>query len=197
MDRPAHRHRGFSLLELMAVVVIILIMMGALALTLARSRPAARVKKDAAQSVAFLRNMWDRTKATGAPLVLNPDYEKGALAYIEPRSGREESASFSRGVKLLAFRINDRTYSMASQTSSEDEYAEYGRVFDDSLYISEGRGLTTISMVLGIPRDDEVDPIMAASLNLITGKGQIEDLSQEDLGDILAAAEETELEEAQ
>jgi len=184
----ARQRRGFTLLELMAVVMIILIMIGALGLTLARSQPAVRVKKDASQAVAFLRNMWDRTKAVGAPLVLNPDYEKGALSYTDPRTGREDKAKFSRGVKLLAIKINDRVFSQTSMVPVEDETYQYGDI-DDTLYISEGRGLTTISIVFGIPREEETVHITAATLNLITGKGLIEPLSQEDLGDILAAAD--------
>ena len=70
MSSNQHRQKAFTLLELIAVVVIIMVLMAGIAVNFANSRPGVQVKTDASNMIAFLRNMWDYTKASGTPLVL-------------------------------------------------------------------------------------------------------------------------------
>lgn len=185
MDRSIRQikaKRGFTLLEMMAVVVIISIMTGVLLVALGNSRPSVQVKKDASQMVAFLRNMWDQSKASGSPLVLLPNYEDGGMRYRDPRLGREKKATFSSKAKVLAVVINDRVYNGDSRFESSDiDQAEANAVF-----ISEGRGLTRIGVVLGVAKDEtSYDFLVLASLNLINGRGDIVDLDEADYQDLL------------
>ena len=188
--------RGFTLLELMAVAMIILILTAAVGLTLGNSRPSVQVKRDAAQTVSFLRNMWDRARATGGSLVLEPDFEKGTLDYTDPRTGKRTRAEFDSDAHVIAIGLNDRFYNAWSHLTrvpqGEDD-AEYDPEAD-VLYISEGRGLVRVSVVFGIPVEEEsiegqlmvYDKVTMCTLNLVNGKGKIELLEEGNLDDILA-----------
>ena len=194
---------GFSLLEMMAVVVIILTLTGVTVLTFANARPAVKVKKDASQMIAFLRNMWDLSKAGGSSLILTPDFETGKLSYTDPRSGVTVSARFSSKARVLGIKLNDRMYSSRTRDLEDDLEAEPvpeegGDPFRDSLYISEGRGLTRIEVVFGIPKGEDpqegYELLTLASFNLITGKGQVKWLDEEELASLLEADEENDVE---
>jgi len=170
------------LLEMMAVVVIIAIMLGSLLVALGNSRPSVKVKKDSAQMVAFLRNMWDQSKASGSPLVLLPNYEDGSLSYRDPRLGREKKAEFTSKGKILAIVVNDRVYN----ADSRFETGELDPAEANAVYISEGRGLTRIGVVFGVPKDDvSYDFLVLASLNLINGRGAVVDLDETEYQDLL------------
>ena len=192
----AKRERAFTLLEMMAVVMIMLILLGVAGLTFANARPSVKVKKDAAQMVAFLRNMWDHTKATGAPLVLSPNYETGELSYTDPRIAKTSRAKFSSDAKIIGIKLNDRLYTAASYDLVPEEESgtmdESGRF---ALYVSEGRGLTQVGVLFGIPREEHYDYLTFCSLNLITGRGTILSLNEDDLQELLHAAEEAVYEE--
>ena len=190
---------GFSLLEIMAVVVIIMVMLGIMGLSFANARPSMKVKRDAAQMVSFLRNMWDATKTTGAPLVLEPDYEKGRLAYQSPREGKTVTAHFAKHSRLIGFKLNDRLYSRASVGAESDRALENDALFDTGIYVGEGRGLTSISVLFGTAEDAETPLedyqfLTMCTLNLITGKGKVEGLTQEALADLIVEAETAEAE---
>lgn len=174
---------GFTLLEMVAVVVIMAVLLGAVAVALGNSRPSVQVKKDGAQMIAFLRNMWDQTKSSGTPLVLLPDYEKGSLRYRDPRLGREKVATFDSGAKLIAIIINDRAYSADSRFESSAGDPSLA----NAIYISEGRGLTRVGVVFAVPIDDQTyDFLTYVSLNLINGKGQATSLEESELQDLLS-----------
>ncbi len=184
--------RAFTLLEMVAVVVVILMLMGLLGLTFANARPTVRVKRDASQTVAFLRNMWDHTKTTGTPLVLTPDFETGEMSYMDPRLGKHTKAKFSSKARVLGVKINDRLHSIASQNPEYYEDEEPSEdPFRNAVYLSEGRGLTLIAVLFGVPNKEEgYDHLTLCSLNLITGKGRIEHLTEEEVAAIFEAAEE-------
>lgn len=197
-DVKMKAHKGFSLLELMAVVIIILIMLAAMAVTFGNSRPSIKVKRDASQMVSFLRNMWDLTKATGAPLVLQPDYEQGTLAYTSPREGFSREAEFESDSRLIAFKLNDRLFSQASMDHAIEDESYNEAFFDTGIYLSEGRGLAEISVIFGVAEDqdtpfDEYEYITMCTLNLITGKGRIDNLDVQALEDLFVEAEEAEM----
>ncbi len=182
----SNKTRAFTLFEMLAVVAIIMVMIGLTALTFARSRPSVKVKNDAAQMVSFLRNMWDRTKTSGAPLMLNPDYEKGRLSYSDPRTGTVKRAKLSTDVRVIGILLNDRYYNTDSHLADEEEedYAPIDGDYTDALFISEGRGLTRIAVAFAILKDEEPTDITMAVLNLITGKGTVQPLDSDQLAEL-------------
>ena len=210
MDQTVITKRAFTLIELMMVVVIIMVMMGLTALTFSASRPAVKVKRDASRMVAFMRNMWDHTRTTSAPLILIPDFETGALSYEDPRTGKTAAANFASKAHIIGIKINDRLYSAASmppppeeqdgdEAVIEDEMYDDGG-YDGSIFLSEGRGLTSLAVIFGVPKDKKdktegYEHLTMCTLNLITGKGEIRLLDEEELNSLLAEAEEEALEE--
>lgn len=164
------RRRGFTLLEMMAVVLIIAVMVAGTSLMVANAQPSVKVRKDAGAMVAFLRNMWDRSRATGSALILYPDFNRGTLSYQDPLTGLVSQASFDSEARVLAVRINDRFY-----TANSFYVDENGVPVDSALYISEGRGLTRIAVLFAIPSDDgnTLKYVHLCSLNLITGQGGV------------------------
>lgn len=189
---------GFTLLEMIVVTLLILIMAGMVSLTFANARPSVKLRRDAAQSLAFLRNTWDFVKASSSQLVLAPDWKEGVLEYFDPRTQTRQACRFRSKAHILAIILNDRVYNAQSMPQSEEvpEEGEPSGTEDGSLYIEEGRGLTELAIVFGIPDDDAEDVtaykwITLAKLNLITGRGQIQELTTEDY-DALAGQAETE-----
>ena len=198
--RMSVKRTGFTLIEIMVVVLIISIMVGIAMVTFARSRPTVRIRNDAAQTLSFIRNMWDRTRATGAPLILSPNYEDGSLSYVDPRFGKEEKAQFSKGTVVVGILVNDRFHNAdsASALPPVQDGAEGGGegerleeyAYADVIYISEGRGLTRVAVVFAILADEgAAEPytdIHVASLNLITGKGRIGEITAEELSELMS-----------
>ncbi len=182
-----HLNRGFTLLEIMAVVLIMLVMTTVAAVSLANSRTSVKAKKDAAQMVAFLRNSWDHAKATGAPLILAINFKTGAFSYTDPRSGKKAKAKFSSEAHVLAVQLNDRLYTARNQVFDEESEQEVEEGTEEGityLYLSEGRGLTHIAVLFGVLEDEieqTYDYLNLASLNLINGRGEIRPLEMEDL----------------
>ncbi len=184
--------RGFSLLELMAVVVIILIMLGMTVLTFANSRPSIKVRRDASQMIAFLRNMWDLSKATGSELVLEPNFETGKLSYLNPRGAQRLDAKLAAENRVIGIKLNDRLYSRASLERNID--GETG--LPESIHVGEGRGLASISVLFGVPGEEPGDLatykyLTECTLNLITGKGEVLDLTPEELQTLINTSEQT------
>ncbi len=188
------QRKGFTLIEIMAVVMIISIMVGIAMVTFSRSRPSVKVRNDAAQTLSFLRNMWDRTRATGAPLILKPDYENGSISYIDMRSNREEWAQFSKDTMVIGILINDRFYNADSALPLPDSKDGEGGQLDefansDVIYISEGRALTRVGVVFGIAGDKDSgetwEHLHMSSLNLITGKGHVGEITLEELESLM------------
>ena len=180
--------RAFTLMELIAVVIIVLVMMGTTALTLYNSSQSVRLRKDASQTIAFMRNMWDRSRTSGSALILWPDFASGELSYTEPRTGKREKASFSSKAKVVAVKINDRVHSASSGYEPVEEEGEFYQ--EEMLYLSEGRGLTQLAVVFGVPKDEAFPEagfkhLAMASINLITGRGQTRLLDQHELDGFL------------
>lgn len=191
MRRGSGKIRAFTLFELMAVVVLILIMLGMTVLTFANSRPSIKVRRDASQMVAFLRNMWDLSKATGTDLVLEPDFESGKLAYLNPRGGQRYEAKLAAESRVIGIKLNDRLYSRASLERDID--GETGLA--EGIHVGEGRGLAYISVLFGIPDEDSSDLstykfLTQCSLNLITGRGEVLDLTAEEFQALVNTAEQ-------
>ncbi len=191
---PAHRE-GFTLVEMMVVVVIILVLTGATALMFANSSDSVRLRRDSTSCVAFLRNMWDSSKASGEPIVLIPDFESGQLSYLEPRSGITEKANFVSKARVLAIVVNDRL--IHANSEQPDIPADQDDIEDPILsgvYLSEGRGLSRVGVVLGIPVSKELEDgykwITLARINLITGRSELLDLEPEEFDDMMNAADE-------
>lgn len=188
------RHWGFTLIEMMAVVIIILVMLGVTAITFANSRPSVRVKRDAAHTVSFMRNMWDRTKAESTTLILEPNFEDGSLAYTNPDSGIKTKADFDSGAHVIGIKLNDRLYSAGSTDYVAEDNGYSDGYEDNSIYISEGRGLTRMAVVFGVPTDEDDDQayehLYMCSLNLITGKGHIVQLTMDELSQLVEASVE-------
>lgn len=202
----AHRNRGltgFSLLEMMAVVFIMAIMLGMLGLNFANSRPSVRVTTDANNLVAFMRNMWDRTKATGEPLILEPDFAgEGGMSYTDPRTGTWKRARFKSGARVLAIILNERVHTAETAFRYEQEALdqgledEEGNPLGNALYLSEARGLARISILIGVPEDPDLpieaqsnfDFLKMATLNLINGRGRVDDILLEEYQQLLDTA---------
>ena len=179
--------KAFTLLEMLAVVTIILVMLGLAALAFSQSRPAVKVKDDAARMVSFLRNMWDLTRATSAPLILQPNYEEGSFSYSDPRTGLRQQARFTSDARVIGVLLNDRYYSEETLTPSEESgyvpFESFDEELENALHISEGRGLSRIGVVFAIVDEDEhsMDHITLSALNLVTGKGIVVRLDEADL----------------
>lgn len=192
--------KGFTLLELMAVTVIIMIMIAVTTVSFANSRPSVKIKRDAAHMVSFLRNMWDRTKTTGDPLVLEPNFEDGTLSYTDPLEGRRVKAKFESEARIIAIKINDRLYSRSSIDVPLDQDESYSDAFfDTGIYLSEGRGLTRFAVIFGMAEhgDDPLDEweyLTMCKLNLVTGKGSVVKLDPEELQELFEQAETEALE---
>ena len=207
------KRNAFTLMEMIAVVIIVMMLAAITAVGFGNSRPSVQVKNDAAKMVSFLRNMWDRTKVSGAPLILNPDYENGKLSYFDPREGREFFADFSSDAAIIGIRINDRFYTrdsyvppmnpMIDEDGNElpmEDPAFFGdEEMGDTLYISEGRGLTYVGVTFALLTGDEDNPVLEhitmATLNLITGRGTVEKLEEGELDDLMVQAEQEALDE--
>lgn len=192
--RQFTRKPGFSMLEIIVVVTIILVLTGITAVSFANSNPSMRVKRDAAKTVSFLRTMWDRARVSGSSLVLQPDFEKGELVYIDPLTGEAKKAEFEKNVRIVGIQLNDRLYNEFSNlgripTSDDEEYA-----YDpdaDVIYVSEGRGLVKVAVVFAT-YDDDPDAenpwsnITISALNLINGKSRILRLEEDAMDQVLS-----------
>jgi len=180
--------KAFSLLELMAVVVIIMLLTAATALTLANSQPSVKMKRDAAQMVSFLRNMWDISKTSGSPLVLKPNFEKGKFSFEDPRTGKSKAAELDG--TILAIKLNDRVYSAAAAHESAPDRAEtaWDDEYGEAIYISEGRGITTIAVLMAMRDGEKITSPTICSLNLVTGKGKVTLLDEEETANLDVAA---------
>lgn len=188
--------RAFTLLELMAVVILILIMLGMAALTFANSRPSIKIRRDAGQTVAFLRNMWDLSKSTGSELVLEPNFATGRLSYQNPRGGQRYDARLAPETHVIAIKLNDRLYSRASL--ERDENGE--PTTSEGIHVGEGRGLAYISVLFGLPGEDKEDLaaytyLTQCTLNLITGKGEVLNLTSDEFKELVDEAAEAAAEE--
>jgi type II secretory pathway pseudopilin PulG len=178
----SHGAAAFSLLEMMVVITLILLLTAVTSLSFANARQSVKLRKDVNQCLAFLRNMWDYSKASGTPLILIPDYGESTIKYIDPRSQVTQTGRFSSKAHVLAVVLNDRAYNQATTdfVTDEDEADEGTPDESNAIFISEGRGLTSVAVVLGLPTEDEsYELVTMARLNLITGKGEITELGEE------------------
>ncbi|CAM2007119.1 pilus assembly FimT family protein [Acanthopleuribacter pedis] len=204
-----HR-KGFTLLEMIVVVTLMAVLMGAATILVFGNRDGVVVKDEGARMIAYLRNAWDHTRATGAPLVFRPNYNDGSLRYYDPRSQKTHKASLAEGHYVVGIRINDRMYSQATggmatpvaQADSEgDEEAVDALAYEDefALFISEGRGMARIAVVFAVLEDKEgpidvsnFNTIMMCSLNLITGKGDVSPITPEEFENLFLISFEAE-----
>lgn len=202
-SHPRMRKHGFSLLEMMAVVLIMSIMLGMIGISFANSRPSVRITTDANNLIAFTRNMWDRTKATGAPLILEPDFaDTGSLSYSDPRTGTWKRAKFKSDARVLAIILNERVHTAETAYRYEQNAIEQGledeegNPLGNALYLSEARGLSRISILIGVPEDPDApmeaqnsfDFLKLATLNLINGRGRVDDIEFDDYQQLLNKA---------
>ena len=164
--------------------------------------------------IAYLRNAWDHTRATGAPLVLRPNYIDGSLHYYDPRSQQTRKASLAKGHYVVGIRINDRMYSqvtggMATPVAQNDsegdqEVADAMAVEDEfAVFISEGRGMSRIAVVFAVLEDQEgpvevhnFSTMMMCSLNLITGKGDVSPITVDEFDNLFTLSFEAENDES-
>lgn len=184
--------RAFTLVEIMVVVVIILVMTGATALMLANSSDGVRLRRDTTSAVAFLRNMWDLSKASSEPIVLIPDFETGALSYIEPKSGIQEKAHFSSKARVVGILVNDRLFHKDTEQPEPPPESEEGEGDDrlfSGIYLSEGRGLTRVGIIMAVMDDDEYELMNMATLNLINGRSQLLDLDPDAFFEMIDASD--------
>ncbi|MCB1043083.1 MAG: type II secretion system protein [Acidobacteria bacterium] len=183
--------KAFTLVEMMVVVIIILILTGATALMLANGSDSAQVRRDGTACVAFLRNMWDVSKAHSEPIVLIPNFEEGTLSYIEPKSGVQAKAHFFSKAKVLGILVNDRLIHSQSEDVAPVEETEDEQVDSvaNGIYLSEGRGLSRVGIVLGVPKEESFKLMTLSRLNLITGRSEIIDLEPEQWFEMLDEAE--------
>ena len=210
MNNPRHhRHSAFTLLEIIVVVTLMMVLLGVSVVVVTSNQDNVLIKDDGARMIAYLRNAWDHTRATGAPLVLRPNYEKGSLTYYDPLSGQTKKAELAGDHRIIGIRINDRMYSATTGgmnpgdvEAEEDEELESVASMEDefALYLSEGRGMARISVIFAAEDEDQEGydqyrHIVMASLNLITGKGAVKDLEREDLDQLFEISLEAELDE--
>lgn len=175
--------KGFTLIEMMAVTLLIMILAGVVGLSFMNSRDGVKFRKDGAQCLTFLRLMWDFSKTSNAPLVLQSEREGGLLAFVDPRTGTREHVRLESTARVLGALLNDRFHSLVQVTEGEEDSEGGG----SSAYLSEGRGLTTLALLLGLPAEEEgvFKAGILVRLNLITGKGKIEDLDPQQLQTLL------------
>jgi prepilin-type N-terminal cleavage/methylation domain-containing protein len=186
MKKMNTRGKGFTLVEILAVVFIIAVLLGVTVITFSRSQPSVRVKRDAVSMVSFLRNMWDHSRATGSPLILLPNYEDGTFSYVDPRTNKQEFAEFTSGARVIGILLNDRYY---SETAYQPEDMDLG-LGNEPLYLSEGRGLVQLAIVFALVEENRYEHITRSSLNLVTGKGKVEKLTRRELDEMSYALEE-------
>lgn len=181
---------AFTLIEMMAVVLLIMILVGIVGLNFMNSRDGVKLRKDASHCLAFMRQMWDFTKTSNSPLVLLNDPEKGQLSFVDPRTGFLEHLHFSSKAVVVGVLVNDRFHELTSGLP-EPEATEGtpAPALDESgpVYISEGRGLTQLGMILAIPEDEGYKTAILIKLNLITGRGRQEPIDPLKLLDLMGA----------
>ena len=176
--KPTNK-RGFSLLEIMVVLILIALLTAATGLTFQRSRTSTQVKTDAARTVSFLRNMWDLVRATGGALVLEPNFETGGLSYLNPRTGERFDAEFESDAQVVGIQLNNRLYNVHSNlgrvpTRGQDvDELDYDPSLD-VIYVSEGRGLVMVAVIFAVRGDDEesYSHVTMSALNLVNGRGR-------------------------
>jgi prepilin-type N-terminal cleavage/methylation domain-containing protein len=178
--------KGFTLIEMMAVTLLIMILAGVVGLSFMNSRDGVKFRKDGAQCLTFLRLMWDFSKTSNAPLVLQSENEGGRLAFVDPRTGTREHLRLESQARVMGALLNDRFHSLVQmgngETAGEPASEPAGQADavageGSSAYLSEGRGLTTLGLLLALPGEEEgvFKAGLLVRLNLITGKGKIED----------------------
>ena len=200
------RRQAFTLIELMAVIVIILIMLGGATVMFMNGRQSVKIRSDANHLVSFMRSMLDYTKATGVPLVIQFDSKDESFSYVDPRTREIKKAKLESKAKVMAIKLNERLYTpenLSSEVESQDgetnpdEYSaelSFDSSFEDeetSVYVSEGRGLINMSMLLAVRAEDgEITDAILSRLNLISGKGGIFLLKPEEVQQFFDQAEE-------
>lgn len=205
-----NRRPAFTLLEMIVVVTLMAVLMGAAAILVFGSQNSVVVKDEGARMLAYLRNAWDHTRASGAPLVFRPNYQDGTLHYYDPRTQRTKKASLAKGHYVVGIRLNDRMYSQATggmatpvvaSDSDGDQEASDALAFEDefALFISEGRGMARIAVIFAVLKEDDgpVDVsnfsnIVMCSLNLITGKGEVTEIDEREFDNLFAISFEAE-----
>ena len=202
----AKRQNAFTLVELMAVVAIILILLGGAAVVFMNGRESIKVRSDANHLISFMKSMLDYTKATGVPLVIQFDSEDRSFQYVDPRNQIKKKAKLESKARVLAVKLNERLFhpenlmdngvlaaNSESYVTPPDASAPDG--FGNSettIYVSEGRGLITMAMLLAVQDEDEnITDAILTRLNLISGKGEIFMLNPSEVQQFFEEAEQS------
>jgi prepilin-type N-terminal cleavage/methylation domain-containing protein len=181
--------KAFTLVELMAVVLIILIMLGGTSVLFLNGRESVKIRADANHLISFMRSMLDYTKATGVPLVIQFNPKDHSFSYLDPRNEEIHTVELESKARILAVKLNERLYT--PETLSGEVQSEEVDDPETTVYVSEGKGLITLSMLLAVKDEDEqVTNAMLTQLNLISGKGQIIKLNPEEVQRFFEEAEE-------
>ncbi|PIE90075.1 MAG: hypothetical protein CR997_08085 [Acidobacteria bacterium] len=193
VSRLRQSRHAFTLVELMAVVAIILILLGGASVVFMNGRESIQVRNDANHLISFMRSMLDYTKATGVPLVIEFDTKKKSFSYLDPRLSEKRTAELESSAKVLAIKLNERllTPERLATANAEDE-SSYDDESTESVYISEGRGLITMSMLLAVYNEEkeEVETAFLSELNLISGRGRVLKLKTEEVQAFFQESEE-------
>lgn len=188
--KSSRARHAFTLVELMAVVVLILVLLGAGTVMFMNGRESVKIRGDANHMISFMKSMLDYTKATGVPLILQFGAKDKAFSYLDPRTTETFKAKFESKAKVLALKLNDRLYLPENLRFEEGEEHLDENGEDATVYIAEGRGLISMSVVLGIKDEDErIEMAMLTRLNLISGKGEVFRLKPEEVEQFLDMTE--------
>lgn len=190
-NRSGRARKGFTLVELMAVVVLIMVLLGAGTVMFMNGRESVKIRSDANHLISFMKSMLDYTKATGVPLVLQFGEEDKSFSYIDPRNQATFKAKMESKARVLAIKLNDRLY-LPGKLQIIEEDVPYGESEEEtSVYIAEGRGLITMAVMLGTQNEEEkIEQAMLTRLNLISGKGQVFRLNPQEVEQFLQPEED-------
>ncbi len=99
MARPAHRRRGFTLVELLLVLIVLSVVAALTMPLLARSSRGRALGGEATRFLAAIEYARDEARSQGVPMVVW--FDQGGLTLgVEPRSGYDASVERSRTFAL-------------------------------------------------------------------------------------------------
>lgn len=196
-NRRAFR-RGFTLIEMMAVVFLMLVLLSGITLMFFNGRQSVKLRQDASSLLSYMRTAWDYAKACGQTITFSRD-AKGRLHYTDPRSGRKKTAQLTSKGLVAAMKINERWIVFDPRLSAMmPENGEDQEATEVSCHLSEGRGLLEVSTLLvlwgeregdeGVPEAMVPEQGVLGSLHLLTGRTSLISLDREALSVLMETA---------